>query len=112
MPSTESNSTLCVLGRIEEIAKGSLTGVDLLERGEDKVAPIIRVIENNQMHLIPKESFTNEFLKQRVNHSHENCFHLEAPTIVDTYRDRKHTIQTGNVKSKNLTREAGLATIQ
>ena len=55
---------LCRIGILEEVPQGSLTIKDLLEKSEEGIATIIYVIENDQLHLVPKELLTDEVLKQ------------------------------------------------
>jgi hypothetical protein len=64
MTTKRSNSMLCRIGTLEEVPQGSLTIEDLLEKSEDRIATIIYVIENGQLHLVPKELLTDEVLSQ------------------------------------------------
>jgi hypothetical protein len=68
---------LCRIGVLEEVPKGSLTIEDLLEKSEDKIATIIYVIENGQLHLVPKKLLTDEVLSQ-YDSSFKEAYYVAA----------------------------------
>lgn len=74
MPTKESNSTLYRIGILEEVPQGRLTIEDLLEKSEDRIATIIYVIENGQLHLVPKELLTDKVLSQYDSSFKEACY--------------------------------------